>query len=127
MGYTVTNTTSVKIRDFDKIGLILAGVVEKGANEVSSLRFPIDDPEVPRAEARAEAIAKAREKAKDVAKEAGFGLGRILSVNEGGVSPVYFGGGFADVAVEARALSAPSIEPGSEDVSVTVTLTYEIR
>lgn len=130
VGYAVRQTVSVKVRDFAKAGEILGGVVTNGANSVSSLSFTIDDPTEVQAEARAEAIAKAKEKAEEIARAGGFRVGRLLSIEEGGYYPTptpyyreaYGMGGAGDVTQ-----AAPSIEPGSEDVRVTVTLRYEIR
>ncbi|MFH0806324.1 MAG: SIMPL domain-containing protein [Candidatus Brennerbacteria bacterium] len=129
VGYTVRQTVSVKVRDFTKAGAILGGVVTNGANSVSSLTFTIDDQTEVQAEARAEAIEKAKAKAELIADEAGFTIGRLLSIDEGGLAypvPMYeraYGMGGAGDAVK----SVPSIEPGSQDVRVTVTLRYEIR
>lgn len=128
VGYTVRQSLSVKVRDFAKAGDILGGAVTNGANSVSSLNFTIDDPTAVENEARAEAIAKAKEKARAIAEAGNFSVGRLLSIDEGrGVfpQPLYleaYGRGGADVVK-----SAPSIEPGSQDVRVTVTLRYEIR
>ncbi|MEP7162364.1 MAG: SIMPL domain-containing protein, partial [Candidatus Moraniibacteriota bacterium] len=43
IGYTLTQTLSVKVRDTAKIGDLLTGVVEKGANTVSGVQFVLDD------------------------------------------------------------------------------------
>ncbi|MBI2642552.1 MAG: SIMPL domain-containing protein [Candidatus Wildermuthbacteria bacterium] len=123
VGYTVRNQVSVKIRDFAKIGAILAGTVEKGANSVSQVSFAIDNILSLQQQAREEAIQKAKEEAKRVAKTAGFRLGRLVSLNEGGfgIIPVF-------QASEARGGATPPVlEPGSQEVIVQVTLTYEIR
>lgn len=132
VGYTVRQTVAVKARDFTKAGTILSGVVENGANSVSSLNFTIDDLTEVQNRARAEAIAKAKVKAKLVAAAGGFGVGRLLSIEENGypsypqpayvMREAYGRGGARD---DAKMVS--SIEPGSEDVRVTVTLRYEIR
>ena len=132
VGYTVRQTVAVKVRDFAKAGEILSGVVTNGANSVSSLNFTIDDPTEVQAEARAEAIAKAKAKAKEIARAGGFSVGRLLSIDEGGYLPypqpsyatmeAYGRGGAGDAAK-----IAPPIEPGSQDVQVTVSLRYEIR
>lgn len=131
VGYTITQQVLVKIRDFAKIGTLLSGIVKNGANSVSELRFTIDDPIKVESEARGEAIKKARVKAEEVAKAGGFRVGRILSIQEGTYGfpvPRYpfaekslgIGGG-EDTSIP------PSIEPGSEEVTVSVTITYEIR
>ncbi len=127
VGYTVTNTVQVKARDFGKVGDILTGVVQNGANDVSSLSFTLDDPASAEIQARAEAIVKAKAKAEAVARAGEFGLGKILSIDEGySPRPVYYSA-VADKAGAGTAPAAPSVEPGSQDVNVSVTIRYEIR
>lgn len=128
VGYTITQTVSVKMRDFTKIGDILSGVVDKGANSVSQLSFTIDDPAVVRNEARNKAIDKAKLNAESIAKAAGFRIGKLISIYESNnyVYPVYSAkGGIGMGADSAEAVS--TIEPGSQDVTINVTLTYEIK
>lgn len=129
VGYTITQSVQVKVRDFSKVGEILSGVVEEGANTVSQLSFTIDEPDAVQNEARAEAIEKAKQKAKLVAKAGGFGLGRLLDIQESGyLPPIYyakeaFGRGGADMSSSVM----PAVEPGSQEVTVSVVLRYEIR
>ena len=133
-GYTISQTVSVKVRDFKNrgavIGEILSGVVSNGANQVYGPSFVLDDPTKAQNDARAEAIQKAQESAKEIARAGGFSLGRLLGIDDG-YSPVYYdkmayGMGGAET-VRSSAAPAPAIEPGSQDVSVSVTLRYEIR
>lgn len=132
VGYTIIQTVMVTVRDFKKIGAIVSGVVENGANSVSQLSFTIDDPDKAQSDARAQAIQKAKEKAEALAKAGGFSVGRLLSIQEGGgpiYYPVYenqrtdFGLGGAPLP----SVPAPTIEPGSQEVKVFVTLVYEIE
>lgn len=130
-GYTITQTVDVKIRDFNKIGDILSGVVKNGANNVSQLSFTMDNPTKAQDEARAEAISKAKVKAESIASAGGFSLGRLLSIEEGSSSPIYpmYGmGGGLDMAksIRSEAVPTPTIEPGSKETNITVTLKYEI-
>lgn len=129
VGYTINQTVLVKARDFDKIGALLAGVVENGANSVYGPNFAIDDPTEIENEARAEAIKNARKKAEAVAKAGEFRLGRTLSISEGGYYPSYYQK-LAETAVadgRGGTLPAPTIAPGSQDVVINVSITYEIR
>lgn len=127
-GYTINQDVSVKVRDFTKTGELLSGVVSKGANSVSQLFFTIDDPTILKNQARAEAIAKAQVEAKNTARAAGFSLGRLLSIDEGYGGPIYYKSMVADGRGGAlETVPAPVIEPGSQDVTVTVNLRYEIR
>lgn len=129
VGYTVQQSVSVKARDFTKVGAMLADVVTSGANSVSQLNFTMDDPTEVQSQARAEAIQKAKVKAKAVAKAGGFRLGKLLSIDENGPSPIYYGygmGGAEKASFDAVAAPAPAIEAGSQEVKVNVTLRYEI-
>lgn len=130
VGYTVTQSVDVKIRAFEKIGDIMSGVVSNGANQVGSLSFTIDDPAKVQAEARADAITKAKIQAEEVAKAGGFRIGRLLGIQgDSGYLPSYaYGIGGAGVFKSvASETPTPTIQPGSQDVNVSVTMQYEIE
>lgn len=131
-GYTISQTVSVKVRNFDKSGEILAGVVENGANSVSQLNFTIDDRSAVEQEAREEALSRAKEKAVATAKAGGFKLGRLLTIEEGSAPyPIpyesYGYGGASPLVADKAALPPPTLEPGSQEITVTVSLKYEIQ
>ncbi|MFZ2299815.1 MAG: SIMPL domain-containing protein [Candidatus Moraniibacteriota bacterium] len=126
-GYTLTQTLTVKVRDLTPLGIILSGIIEKGANSVSGISFTVDDNTDARQKARTEAIAKAQKEARDIAKAGGFRVGKLISIYEdSGVTPGYpmNYGGMGGVA-ELKA--APIIEPGTQSDKVRMNLTYEIR
>lgn len=133
VGYTVRQSVLVKVRDFSKAGEIIAGVVEKGANSVSQLQFTIDDESKVLADARAKAIEEAKEKAKQLASAAGFSVGKLISISEGGSYPFPYRSMQMQMSDEygmggaAQEKTAPAIEAGSQEVTVSVTLRYEIR
>lgn len=127
IGYSINQNVSVKIRDLNKVGDIVAGVVEKGVNTISGPSFTIDDPEELQNKARKEAIAKAKENAETVARSGGFKLGKLISIQEGISLPVPMLYERAYVLGKGVALEAPSIEPGSQEIQVTVTLVYEMK
>lgn len=127
VGYTVSQSVQVKVRNFSKTGDILSGTVKAGANTASALQFTIDDPTAVKAQARAEAIAKAKQQAEEIADAGGFRIGKLLSIDENGAYPTYYGMGGAVMEKSAVSAPAPVIEPGSQDVTVDVTLHYEIR
>ena len=127
VGYTMNQNVSVKVRDFNKVGEILSGVVQNGANTVSQLSFTIDDRSKVENEAREKAITQAKQKALSIARAGDFRLGRLLSINEGGgIVPPYYGYGGV-MEMKASSLPEPMIEPGSQDIIITVNLVYEIQ
>lgn len=129
-GYTLTQSLRVTVKDTAKIGDLLSGVVANGANSVSQVVFTVEDEDEAQADARKEAIKKAQEKAARLAKDAGFEMGRLVSIYE---TPQVFGyGGDSELSVKSGTIGvgaavAPSIEPGTNVTKVNVTLTYEIR
>ena len=123
VGYKVSQSARVKIRDFGVIGSVMTGLVEQGVNSISQLSFIIDDDTALENEARSKAIQQAKEKAKAVAVAAGFGLGRIVDVRES--SPGFYAR--AESLSFDSAESTPIIEPGTQTVTIRVTITYEIR
>lgn len=128
-GYSLTQTLEVKVRESEKLGDLLSGVVANGANNVSDVRFTVDDDNAVKDEARQEAIDQAKKKALATAKAAGFQLGKLVTLYES-TTPVmpYYGMGGAEMsAMKMDAAPAPMVEPGSQTTKVQVTLTYEIK
>lgn len=129
VGYQIQNALEITVRDTAKIGDILSGTVDAGANEVSNLQFTIDKPDELKAEARKIAIDDARAKAARLAKNLGKRLGRITAFNESGSvpPPIYFkaealAGGGGPVPAPA-----PNIQAGENDLTVNVSVTYELK
>jgi hypothetical protein len=129
IGYTLDQNVQVKIRDFAKISDIISQATAKGSNLVGSLQFTIDDPEQFKDEARAQAIAEAKANAQNLAKESGIKLGKIINVYESNYyAPAAYdslkgmGGG-----VSIESVSTPTIQPGQQEINITVNLTYKIK
>lgn len=126
IGYNLTQTLTVKVRDTGKLGELLSGVVANGANSVSEVRFVVDDDSSAKDAAREEAIADAKKKAKATAKAAGFHLGRLVTLYENSNNPVPYGIGGMDASL-AKSEVAPAVESGTQSTKVQVTLTYEVK
>ena len=123
-GYILNQTVTVTVRKLDKIGEILDGAVSSGANQINSVSLFIENPEELKNKAREEAVKMAKEKARLTSETAGFRLGRLVNFSENfsGEPPIYF-----EALGRGGAASAPQIEPGSEEIKVSVTLTYLIK
>ncbi|MFA6369524.1 MAG: SIMPL domain-containing protein [Patescibacteria group bacterium] len=129
VGYEVTQSLTIKIRDLEKISSVISQTTEKGANQVGNISFTIDDDESLKSEARAAAITKAQNKAKEIAAQSGLKLGRLLNVEEGYssqiITPSY--NKMMDLAGGSESVSAPNIQTGENEVSVSVILTYKVK
>lgn len=129
VGYTLTQTVEVKVRDFTNIAKLLGGLPPLGINQISGVSFTFDNPDKFLAVARADAMAKAAAKATEMAGEAGISLGDIVNVEENSNIPVY-PMSYAPMAMEsgaARAPVAPTIEPGTQDITDQVTVVYGLK
>lgn len=126
-GYQVDQSMEIKIRDLDKVSDILDGVVSAGANQVNGLSFEIDDPEALKAEARAKAIADAKKKASELKSQVGISLGKIVNFSEntdGYPVPIYYGAKEMGIG---GGRGGPSIPTGENEISVSVSITYQIK
>tara|TARA_B100001971_G_C18179520_1_gene531947 strand:- start:468 stop:1259 length:792 start_codon:yes stop_codon:yes gene_type:complete len=124
VGYEVSQSLQVKIRDLGRIGDIIQGATDNGANQVGSLQFTIDNQDELKKEAREQAIKKAKAKAKELTSQLGVKLGRITNFSEGSSAPRYYG-----LMAEAMGGGGEDlqIETGENKITVTVSLTYEIN
>ncbi|MCX6722287.1 MAG: SIMPL domain-containing protein [Candidatus Staskawiczbacteria bacterium] len=126
-GYTLDQNVQVKVRDFTKIGDVLADATDSGANLVGDLQFTIDNPQQFKDQARAKAIAQAKLNAKNLAKESGLGLGKLINVYEGySPSPIMYNAMEKSSGI-GGGIAAPTIQPGQQEIDVTINLTYQVR
>lgn len=134
VGYEVSQTLTVKVRDTDKAGDILSGVGTRGAANVSGLSFTIDDEDAINAEAREKAIADAKDKAEQLARDLDVRLVRIVGFSESGNYP-YYGKVMLESSAYGRGASmdgaqaapAPQLPVGENKIISNVTVVYEIR
>lgn len=124
-GYSANTTLTVKVRDIEKVNNVIDAATKAGANNVASLGFTTSERSVFENEARKKAVEDAKKKAENTAKIAGFRLGKLVNYSES------FNGGFprpVALSSEVKDSGTPTtIEPGSEEVLVTVTLSFDIR
>lgn len=124
VGYTASNTLSVRFRDIRTSGKILDALVAQGANQINGPTLTIDKPEASLDEARTKAIAAGRARAELYARSLGLHVVRVVSVNESGGYPVPP----VPMVMQARAEKADtSIEPGEQKLQVNVTMTFELQ
>lgn len=129
VGYDVSQTIEVRVRDTAKASDVLAALGSVGVQNISGPNFMVDDEDAAKAEARGKAIEEARAKAKVLAKQLGVSLGDVVSYSEGGMygEPMMYSAMGKGGMMDARAESAPSLPTGENKTTVTVSVTYEIR
>mgnify|MGYP001567058351 CR=1 FL=1 len=127
VGYTASESITVKIRNTDSVGDIMQGLGITGVSDLNGPNFAIDKEDALKAQARKLAIDDAKIKAKVLAKDLGVRLGKITSFSENGNYPImYAKSAMMDSAVGGA--PAPAVIPkGENTISSDVTITYEIR
>ncbi len=127
IGYTAFQNVTVKVHDLTKVGAILDGATKNGANQINGVNYGFEDVDTYKEQAREQALQNARQKAQALATAAGVHLGKLVSfseTNQGVPVPMYsgiamgLGGGGANVA--------PQTEPGVQDITADVSVSYEI-
>lgn len=122
-GYVARNSVSVHIRDLKQAGTVLDAASRAGANEVYGPNLSRSDRDAVEAKALADAMANARSRANALAKAAGKPLGDVTAIVENGgpePGPIYA------MAERATADQKAPIEPGTDDITAVVTVTFAI-
>jgi hypothetical protein len=124
-GYQVSESLTATLRQLDKAGQQIQAAADAGGDAITvsnvSLNLADDGPLL--AIARANAMKDARAKAGQLASAAGEQLGQVVSVTQAGsTSPPVF----ASTPSASAGSAAVPISPGSQLVSVSVTVVYAI-
>lgn len=127
VGYTASNSVTIRFRDIRNSGRILDALVGQGANQISGPNLTIDKPEAALDEARAKAVAAGRARADLYARALGQRVVRIVSVNESGGSyappppmPMY-------ARAEMAQAADTKIVPGEQKLQVNLAMTFELQ
>jgi len=129
-GYNVTANLSITVRKLETVNDVIDSATSLGANTVGGIQFTVNDDRRKELvkEARVKAVEDAKEKASGLSQAAGMTLGRLVNIQESSpefIRPMYAAlnktamGGGADMATE--------VQPGSTDITSSVTLFYETR
>jgi uncharacterized protein YggE len=120
-GYSASNSVSATI-GVDKAGDLVDAATAAGANNVSGPELSPADAEQVYRQALAAAVKDAKARAEALAKATGRSLGKIAKISEGGEQAVPY---YEKAALGAD--SATPIEPGKQETSATVSVTFELR
>ncbi|MFL6739166.1 MAG: SIMPL domain-containing protein [Sphingomicrobium sp.] len=126
-GYRASNTVNVKFRDLKRTGAILDALVAEGANQINGPSLTIDKPESALDEARTKAIANGRLRADLYARALGMHVVRLISVSEGGGYGVPPPMPMVAMMAERSADATSKIDPGTQQLQVSVSMSFELR
>lgn len=127
VGYILTNSINIKVRDFDILGDLMAKSVDLGINQIGDAQFSIENPDALKAQAGELAIKNAKEKARTLSMQAGVRLGKIITFSENESSPIYpYYMKTAEMGMGGGEI-APQLEQGSQEIKVTANIIFEIE
>jgi uncharacterized protein len=126
-GYRASNTVNVRFRDLKRTGPILDALVAEGANQISGPNLTIDKPESALDEARTKAIANGRARADLYARALGLRVVRLISVSEGGGHYAPPPMPMVMMAERGAADASSKIDPGTQQLQVSVSMSFELQ
>jgi uncharacterized protein YggE len=125
-GYDVFQSLTVKLRKLDDAGSAISDAADAGGNatRINGVSFDIEDNGDLLKQARDAAFADAKAKAEQYARLAGRTLGRVSQINEGSVGsgPIMYGTAKAEAAMD----SSVPIQPGTQQLSISNTVVWEL-
>lgn len=133
IGWRATNTLTVKIRDFTRIGRIIDDATRILGNEVTlqGISFAIEDTDALARQARTAAIDEARTRAQEMAARAGVRVGRLLYLNEVSAPPPTPQARAVSAAAPTTSFAAPApgveVAPGEQSITVIVEAVFAIE
>lgn len=125
VGYRVSHTLTATVEDMTKIGLVIDSALSTGANQILGISFMKQDDTPLKTQALQNAVKEATAKASAIAATSGKKLGRVLTVQENGVSihlPEYT----QRYLLKADGASTP-IMPDSIRVNGAVSMVFELQ
>jgi len=127
VGYTASNTVTIRFRDIRNSGKILDALVAQGANQINGPNLTIDKPEAALDEARAQAIANGRARAELYARGLGLRVARVVAVSESGGYAVPPPAPPVPMMARAYERDQTQIQPGEQKLQVSVAMTFELQ
>ena len=122
-GYELANAVEVTVRDLARLGDVVDGTLRAGATSMDGLSFRVADPAPAEREARLLAMAEARSRADVLAEAAGLTITGVSGIVEGAAMPPPGPRMKAERMMLAADVATP-VEAGSQEVTVSVTVSY---
>ena len=128
IGYSVTNTARVKVRDLSKVGKIVDNAAASGGDyvRINGISFNVEDTDQYMESLRKQAVQKAQIKAEEYADSAGVKLGSLRSLTEVGAQSPHMPSAMDN---QMRSMSVPMESPisgGELQITVTVFTVFNI-
>ncbi|MDP2587687.1 MAG: SIMPL domain-containing protein [bacterium] len=120
-GYVASNTVAIKTIETSQLSAIVDAGLKAGANQLQGAYFSFTEEtqKMLEEQARSKATSDARQKAEAIAAGSGVQLGKLIASTESNY-------GFP-IPIAAYAEDVTPVETGSSEVTISITVTYEIK
>lgn len=129
-GYSVSNVVTAKVHDVPNAGKVVDAAAAQAGDDirVQGVTLSIDDPVMFMAAARMDAVKRARAQASQLAHAAGVKLGEVRKITEARAAVPFsqFNNNQVFLAKSSAATPTP-FEPGSQELTVDVTVVFAIK
>jgi uncharacterized protein YggE len=127
-GYQASNNVTVTVRDINQTGPVIDAAAAAAGDHITigGVSFYVDDTEALIGAARADAINNAKKRAGEYAAAAGVSIGSVLQISEVAVNnpvPQFYP---AAAAADRGSATPTPIESGTQDLTVSVTVVYQL-
>jgi len=122
--YHAVNIARITVRAPGKTGDVLNAAVNAGANVINSVEFGVKDTKASETNARKAAMDDARAKAGELAANVGGTLGQVIAIDESNGAQPFPRLGAAQGGMGG---GGPALSGGSLQVSVQLTVTFELK
>ena len=122
VGYDASNSVRATVHELGQAGAVVDAAVAAGANQVYGPSLTVSDADAQYRAAVDAAFDDARARAEAIAEKAGVTLGAPVAIVEGGGGSAvpYYEGALDEARAEV------GIEPGTQDVGASLTVTFAI-
>jgi hypothetical protein len=124
-GYESSNQVTVTENDLSRLGRLADAVVTAGANNVGDIAFGLANPVAAENLARVAAVKALEDKARLYADAAGYRIGRLVNLSEGGGAEPPSPRPMMALAAARNATPTP-VSPGELDIKVSVSGLFEL-
>jgi uncharacterized protein YggE len=127
-GYQASNSVTVTVRDITQTGPVIDAAAAAAGDHITigGVSFYVDDTDALIGAARADAINNAKKRAGEYAAAAGVSVGTVVQISEVAINnpvPIFYA---ASAASDAGSAAPTPIQTGTQDLTVSVTVVYQL-
>ncbi|MFP4457364.1 MAG: SIMPL domain-containing protein [Clostridia bacterium] len=127
-GYQATNTIEFKTKKLDDVGKYIDVAIDTGANNVSNIKFTVEDQEDIRLELLELAVENATKKADALVNAAGATRGKVVTITENSINGSFSRSTeYDNEAPEGKGMATTPISTEDIELTANITVAFAIQ